>query len=148
MAAKNSSNNGSGAMAVVLESPSLILGGSARSTAAVMEGRRNQRWRRHRMAIAERAWIGNWETKWWWRRQQGGRDGSTVVAATLAAGNDGDNGSGAMAVAAERDLSGTEWRHKGNGRGNVGAAAASMMVTVEGNGNEGLSNISSEITAK
>ena len=65
-----------------------------------------------------------------------------------AAENDGSNGSGAMSVAAERDLSGNEQRHKGNISGNVGATTAEMAETVEVNDDESISNMSSEITAK
>ena len=56
-----------------------------------------------------------------------------VVAATVAAAHDGENGRGAMAVAVEQELSGTERPHKDNGSGNVGTEAASMALKVEGN---------------
>ena len=66
----------------------------------------------------------------------------------MAAANYGNNSSGAMAVAAERDLPGTDRRHKGNVGGNVRTEAAVMAATEEADDNESLSNISSEITAQ
>ena len=71
-----------------------------------------------------------------------------MAAVTEAAVKDGDNGRGAMSVAVERDLSGTKRRHKENHSGNVGAAASTMAVTVEGDGDDSLSKNSGEITAK
>ena len=55
------------------------------------------------------------------------------MAATVAAAYNGENGRGAMAVAVEQELSGTEQPHKDNGSGNVGTEAASMALKVEGN---------------
>ena len=63
-----------------------------------------------------------------------------MVAATAAvATNSGDNGSGVMAVTAEKALLVTRLHQKGNGKDKVGAAAAAMAATVEGGGNDSCS---------
>ena len=58
--------------------------------------------------------------------------GGTGAATKAAAVNDGNNGRGTVEMAVERDSSETKQRHKVDGRGNLGAAMAAMVVKLEG----------------
>ena len=99
---------------------------------------------------AERALLGDWAAargKWQWQRKRGsGGDGGKVVAVmTTAAINSGENGSSAMAVAAERALLGDwaatqgirRWRRKrgsGGDGGTVAAVTAAAEINSDDNG--------------
>ena len=133
-----------------MERPIWILGSSARSTAATTKGGGGSNGGDIELQLKSEPGSVTGQRS----GDCGGNKAAAIVGQREGGGSD-DGGSEQQRQwhmcnggGSGNDLSGTEWQHKGNGSGNVGAQAASMAVRVQGDSDDNISKNSCEITTK